>query len=497
MKRIVLLLAAMLCAACLSGCVPLAINLQRSDDTATLPLPAAAPIEAAVGDSQSPVREEIVVHLVSEEHHLVPVKQEIEISDRASRSEEIIRAQLTAKDTADAKNPFPDGCTLLGLERSGNVAVVDLSIEARAVESERQLLWMRSAMAAALSGVDGIEYVNLLIAGRSEELMKLPAGLSNGTSTNLNTLEARLNAEREMIGHGESAGVERRAVLYYAERGGKYIIPEVRTVRLTDEDFVTPLLDALSVEPTDGVLCSPLRHLSSAMVQKPELIETEDGHRIVRLTFDANLIATLEREGLNEWQLYASLTYTITGFVPEIDALVVQIGDGQLTRTERNGQEIAFPNGEMRRSDYPDAAGTMIPVHMTSLEGGLVRSERAMSRQNAPSARARLSELFRGVEAWETGAARVMPDGVSIDDVLGVRIERNEAIVNFSSNFYRCCQMLNEQQERNLIYSVVNTLCELPSVRAVRFQIEGEAVDHLVGTIFLRGSLMPNLGIVK
>ncbi len=497
MKRIVLLLAAMLCAACLSGCVPLAVNLHRTDDTAPLPLPDTAPIEAAVGDSQGIVREAVEVRLISEEYHLVPVTCEIEISDRASRAEEIIRAQLGAKDTAHAKNPFPEGCTLLGLERSGNVAVVDLSIEARAAESERQLLWMHSALSAALSGVDGIEYVNLLTAGRSEALMKLPAGLFSGASTNMNALEARLNAERDLVIHGENAVTERRAVLYYAERGGKFIIPVVRMVHLTDGDFITPLLNALSVEPTDGVLCSPLQHLSSAMIQKPEIVETEDGRRIVRLAFDPNLIATLERKGLSEWQLYASLTYTITGFVPEIDALVVQIGDGQLTKTERGGQEITFANGEMRRSDFPDAAGTMLPVYMTSLEGGLVRLERAMNRQSALSARARLAELFRGVEPWEAGAARVMPEGVSIDDVLGVRIEGNEAVVNFSSNFYRCCQILNQQQERNLIYSMVNTLCELPSVRAVRFQIEGETVDHLVSEIFLRGALMPNWGIVK
>ena len=119
-----------------------------------------------------------------------------------------------------------------------------------------------------------------------------------------------------------------------------------------------------------------------------------------------------------------------------------------------------------------------------------------MDKQSAYSPRALLGELFRGVQPWETNAARVMPDGVSLDDVLGVRLEGDEAIINFSSNFYRCCQMLNEQQERNLIYAIVNTLTELPSVNAVRFQIEGEAVDHLVNGIFLRGALMRNIGII-
>ena len=127
LKRIVLLLTALLCAICLSGCAPLAINLQRAEDTVPLPLPEVDPIEPIMGDSQSVVQEEIEVWLVSEEYHLIPVPCEITVSDRASRAEEIIRAQLTAHDTADARNPFPDGCTLLNLERSGNVAVVDLT----------------------------------------------------------------------------------------------------------------------------------------------------------------------------------------------------------------------------------------------------------------------------------------------------------------------------------------------------------------------------------
>ena len=122
---------------------------------------------------------------------------------------------------------------------------------------------------------------------------------------------------------------------------------------------------------------------------------------------------------------------------------------------------------------------------------------RAMDPVGAVSPRALLQELFKGPAAWEEGAARVTPDGVSIDDILGIRIAGGEAIVNLSSNFYRCCQGLTAQQEKNLIYAVVNTLTGLPSVSSVRFQVEGEAVDYLVSAVYLRGSLLGNPGIVR
>jgi len=166
-------------------------------------------------------------------------------------------------------------------------------------------------------------------------------------------------------------------------------------------------------------------------------------------------------------------------------------------RTERAGKELTFTAGQMRRSDYPDAVGRRVYTYMTSLEGGLVRLPRALDRHSASSPRAVLAELFAGVQPWEKKAARVMPDGVSIDDVLGICISDGEAVINLSSNFYRCCQSLNAQQEQNLIYALVNSLTELSGVTAVRFQVEGETVDHLVSSVFLRGALLRNIGIIK
>jgi len=79
---------------------------------------------------------------------------------------------------------------------------------------------------------------------------------------------------------------------------------------------------------------------------------------------------------------------------------------------------------------------------------------------------------------------------------LGVRLLDNMAFVNLSSNMYRCCQSLTAQQERNLIYAIVNTLTSLKRITAVQFQVEGETVDTLVSEIFLRGPLIRNPGLI-
>ena len=47
------------------------------------------------------------------------------------------------------------------------------------------------------------------------------------------------------------------------------------------------------------------------------------------------------------------------------------------------------------------------------------------------------------------------------------------------------------QQEQNLIYAFVNTLTELSSVSSVRFQVEGETVDHLVTMLEFSSIVMP------
>lgn len=496
MKRISLILLALVCAVWLTGCVPLSVNLQRTDQTVSLPLASESPVEPAVGDSMNSASYKAAFYLVSPEQQLVPVYRTITLQPGESLAAGVMETLLSMPSSEEVLSPFPDGVRLNGVERSGDVCVVDLSIDALNVQNEQQLLWMQASVAATLVELDGVDTVSLLIGGRDTGILSMPFGASGRPEDNLAAVWAHLTADQAILSDGGS--IEREAVLYYATRDGEYIAPVVRTVRITGDDYMMPLIQELMVPPAEAdCLRSPFPQNAPLLLSEPEIVETEDGRRMVQLEFDANLMATLEMEGLTAWQLYASLTYTLTGFVPEVDGLIVLIGDGQLTRIERNGQELEFTEGEMNRSSYPDAVCRLTAVYLSSADGGLIRLYRPLDQKDAKSPRALLAELFKGPAEWEENAARVLPDGVSIDDVLGIRIQNGEAVVNLSSNLYRCAQSLTAQQEQNLIYAMVNTLTELPSVSAVRFQVEGETVDYLVDSIFLRSALMRNPGLIR
>lgn len=499
MKKFSFFVYALVCALILSGCVPLSVDLQQSDQPVSLPLPEEKEIEPAVGDSQPAVSYYVPLYFVSEDRQLISFKRAITVEPGQSLAEQALLALLKADNTAGAASPFPEGTKLLNIERSGGAAVVDLSIEARDVENDRQLMQLREVVAATLIGLDGVDCVNVLIAGREEGLLSLPAGAISAVHDDLSAEWTRFSAEAELHGRSDSEEVfvERSVILYYPTPDGLSIAPVASSVRISGDDPVTPVIQALTNVPDAACLRSPLPSGAQALTRKPEIIETEDGRKMIRLCFDSSLIAMLERENLSEWQLYAALTYTLTGFVPGVDGLIVMLGDGQLTRVDRNGRALSFTGGAMTRSDYPDALCRMATVYTGAQAGGLMQVSRPMDPLSAVSPRALLGELFKDPAACESGAARVMPDGASIDDVLGIRISGGEAVVNLSSNFYRCCQSLTAQQEQNMIYAMVNTLTGLNSVSSVRFQVEGETVEHLVNSVYLRGPLLRNPGIIR
>lgn len=495
-------LAVILAAVCMlmCGCVPLSVDLQRSDQAETLVIPEAEALEPAVGDTVSGTLNSIMMYYVSEGQQLVPVQRTLIVQEGESLISKAVLALMDAPDAAGLTAVIPQGTQLIGVERSGDVAVIDLSIDARSVESEQQLMWMRMALAATLSQIEDIRYVQLLIGGRDDGLLSMPSGAYAAGDGNLAAAWAQRMAERELLSGEvvEGAAVTRTAIIYYPSRDGRLIVPVAREVQLAGNDCITPVIEAVMTAPTEsGCLRSPFPAGASVLMAAPEVVELEDGRRMIRLTFDANLMSILDREGLSAWQLFASLTDTLTGFVPDIDGLIVLIGDGQLTRIDRNGTEILLQNGEMSRADYPDAVGRLADVYLSAPDGGLLRLPRVLDQQGARSPRALLKEVFAGPASWESEAARVAPDGVGIEDLLGVRVYEGEAVVNLSSNLYRCCQGLNAQQERNLVYAMVNTITGLPGVSTVRFQLEGEPVDTLVSAIFLRGSLMRNPGLIR
>ncbi|MBO4298397.1 MAG: GerMN domain-containing protein, partial [Clostridia bacterium] len=159
--------------------------------------------------------------------------------------------------------------------------------------------------------------------------------------------------------------------------------------------------------------------------------------------------------------------------------------------------EVAVEGGVLTRDLFERTMGQLATIYMTSSDGSLRRLGRAMAAEDAVSPRMVLEKLFADPAAWDEGVVRVIPDGLSVDDLLGVRVADGLATLNFSAAFYAGCQRLTAQQERNLVYALVNTLTERGDVTAVRFQFEGETVPVLVHSISLYGPLVRNPGLIQ
>lgn len=481
-------IAVFLCAL-LTGCMPFAAELTSVDGSYNIETMSEI-VEPVVGDWIADWQTEVTLYYPApNQPALVETQRTLEIGARQTLEERLIEALLEEDVPAGARSAAPEGTALLSVRRSGRAAVVDLSVEAAAVENSQQLFLMREAIAQTLCAACNLETVDVLINGRAASFSELPQGALDDDETS--SLFMRLSADEELAESGGDYSVERSAMLYAVTADGQRLIPHARTLTIENGDCLSALIAALAEDTGDAYLPAPLSSETS-LVKDAQLVDLSDGRRVARLTLTGGLIPAE-----SEWMTCGALICTLTGFIPALDGIQIYIGEGQLVRLDSPSGEVAFEDGVLTRAMFETAIGRTATIYMTAENGSLRALTRALAAEDALSPRMTIAELFGEPRAWETGALRVVPDGLSIDDLLGVRIENGEAVLNFSARFYAGCQRLSEQQERNLVYALVNTLTERPDVNAVRFQFEGQAVDKLVSSISLVSPLLRNPGLIE
>ena len=385
---------------------------------------------------------------------------------------------------------------VLACEYACQTATVNLSLDARNVQSPQELLALQASIGNTLLELEGVRAVNVLIGGLSEGYCQLPLGAQTEPLASVAAAYAQLQAERERLLQGEpSESVTRWALLYFPTSHGDWLIPEPRSLSVSGGDFVSALVSALKAGP---------RRLTSAIPAIPEGVELLDerpeiqtlssGQRVLDLNFASTLSNYLAFSGLPVWKLAGALCMTMCSFLPELDGLRLLVDGEPVTMCERGGRVLEFDGGLIRRRDFSDCVGSTATLYLVNNEGMLQPVQRAMSMRSALSPKNLLTEL---INCGDIGALRFpVPQGVTPVDVLGVQVSGGVARVNLSGNFYRCCQTLAAPQERSLIYAMVNTLCQLGDIRGVRFYVEGRAAETLAGGIYLRSVLLPNPGIV-
>lgn len=460
-----------------------------------LPAPPPAMPQQVLGDNSTADEREITLYYLAENGmNLTSLTRTINVK----RDESLIFNALTellAADHGDIRRRVE--AELLGVEYGSDIATVNLSLEASVNRSDQDYLLMCASIANTLLDIEGVEAVNVLTGSRCDPIARLPMGCFTAVQDNLPALYAQIQSEAQRTLDEANGSFERNVLLYFPAQGGKYLLPEVRTLSFENDDYASVVINALSNGPSVRKCCfAAIPGNLELLASEPVILSTQAGERIIELNFTSTLANYLAFAGVEPWQLYGSVVLSLCSFVPETDAVRISIENQYVDECSMNGKTLAFENGLMRREDFTCAIGSSAQLYFSNEAGKLSAAETPMSQSAALSAMGLLSELVSST-AFTPGLKSVFPEGIAQEDILGVSIQNRTAIVNLSGNFYARCQNLAPEQERLLIYAMINTLATLEQVGAVSFVVEGEQVDSLAQNIYMKTALLPDPGLVQ
>lgn len=467
--------------------------------SAGIPEPDGAVPLAPIGDSRADRVQDVVVYYANSDYtELVATVQQVSAGGDVTLEEAVVRAALAVPNAPGLAALGASDIQLLSLEVAQGVATVDLSIDARRLEPER-LHMLRAAIVDSLIELGGIDGVNVLIDDRDEGIIQLPSGTMSWMDTDLEALWHQAREEDARCAQPGGQALERRATLYFGAPGGQHMLPEVRTLDIEGGNYLGEAIEQLLSGPDDArthtrLLPPGVQYLREA----PEIVTSAGGAKVAVVSFTGAASDYLERNGIPTALAFGSLVRTVCGFVPEVEGVICDI-DGIMVSElyDASGQLMyTFDDGIMRRGDFDSLVGDMVKVYYPTRDYASLRAvDVAVSRYDVGSPRALLKLLMSA--PMGQNLVRAMPDGVTDADVLGVRVERDQVLVNLSGAFYQACAGMRPERARALVYSIVNTMCSLDGIRSVRFYFDGERVDSLASTISMRGPLLSNSGIVQ
>lgn len=394
------------------------------------------------------------------------------------------------------------------VETSGDVATVNLA--ASALQLDRKALYLcGQAIANTLTELPGIRYVNLLVMDKQIGLdiaSTLPTGaFTRNVGADVGAVYEQALSQRAQADELPDAKRFSATVALYFPLSSVYgMMSEARNIAFTSQspaDMVTRILQELGEGPVTVEGSPPLPLLSELLASPPEVSETADGGgRTIALRFDAALDDMLQTMGVSRASCMASLCYTLSTFMPNVKSISVTVGDEAIDHLMLGATAgLLLENGLMTRSDFAPLLMDGCTLYFADAKGeALAQTKRPILYYLRTNPRALLLELFRGPADADSvrGLQPVIaPDSLSDADILGLSMNGNTLLVNFSRAWVASGGTLTPTQDRLLAYALVNTLLCGEQARRVQFFTAGQTPEDLTGEIDWAGPFYRNFGI--
>jgi spore germination protein GerM len=298
------------------------------------------------------------------------------------------------------------------------------------------------------------------------------------------------------------------ATLYYPVNAGRGVAAETRLITAQSrslDHIALALLEALSVTPSNLPNTLPLPDLRVLLTQPP-IVEDSAGStgRIVRLNFHENLNEAMIAAGIPRSVMMASLTYTLTTFLPYTAGVSVTIGNELISALvpaglyEGAGEQILFEDGIMQRSLFSRFLLDNCSLYFANAHGSLTLTKRPIPYYQVNNPRYLMTQLMAGPMNTDsvTGLSPVLPDDLKDADLLGITRQNETTLVHFSDNLRLLANDYSHQQELLMVYAMVNTLTRQRDIKQICFFIDGRQEGVFTNEIDIAGVFLRNEGII-
>ncbi|MDI9520935.1 MAG: GerMN domain-containing protein [Bacillota bacterium] len=494
----------------LSGCTS-SVPIRKAGQV-TLP-PVSLEVTAPVGDTGESLTEAVLFSLPNAQSgQLEYVSERILLSNTRHPAEYAIRRLFTYPGTTQVKALTDQAQLSLNpgssVELSGDTATVNLAPSALSLSNQERYLVSR-AITNTLTQWGDIKYVNILINSRHPGLdtaATLPLGaLTRSQDGDVAALWE--NADR--VSASQSGPFSAIATLYYPVSAGRGILAESRLITAKEKNLsqlAQSLLQALSIKPDNLPNTLAVPDLTILLAQAPVIVESAGSTgRIVRLHFQESMNEALIAAGIPRSVMMASLTYTLTTFLPYTSGVSVTIGDEEVTAVvpaglyEGAGEEIVFDKGVMQRTQFERFLLNHCSLYFRNAQNGLTETLRPVPYYQASSLRYLINQLIQGPKNTDsvTGLSPVLPDHLNDADLLGITRKNDTALVHFSENLRTEAKAYTDQDELIMVYAMVNTLTKTLGTDQVCFFINNSQEGMFANRLDLAGVFLRNEGIIS
>lgn len=346
--------------------------------------------------------------------------------------------------------------------------------------TEEEWLKLRTAAASTVFSVDsGLEAVNVYLNGKEPGY----GGEALGTIRNSPKLSNILKSAFEF---------QSNATLYYADysSGDAMLIASNYTLDISRgmkaDDYVRLIFEALKSAPDgDTGLYAPIPQ--SVAFEKASVKRDANDEYVIELTLIDQGVKDIDHE-----IICSALTLSITGYIPNISGVRVYIRDGGVL-------ESLPENGSYTTENFDSLIGRRI--HLVYTE----ENESVMHKRTRPVYYALVDDYMHSLELLigiislsNSDFERFRPS-----DLRAIYISGSSAVVDWQYGFSdKLNSMLNSEtveSERKIqlfIYSIINTLCEIPGVNLVWMTEAGDRMGS-IGNLYLGNAFMKNPGLVS